>query len=248
MKPGDQISVDAQAGVDSGVRNGTRLTSTAFVHPGTLRIRDDRLKAVATIACSTPAGLYEVRLAHPADEADSGDTGRSWAWMRVEPDAGQTRQQCERRTAARPPESQEERWGSDTPWPQTPWDVRTVRAGKSLTAYDNSHMMVYGEVTLSSPAFVEPVVMRGSKNLSAVVRIRCAAPPGLYAVTAAGTGIPNTPWARLRVEPAGPNCHDPAPIHATESGGHAGFWLGTAAFLAFAAVALLVAYRLRPAA
>ncbi|MGG8410482.1 hypothetical protein ACM614_29970 [Streptomyces sp. 12297] len=247
VRPGDQVSVDARAGIDSGVRNGVRLVSTAFVRPGTLRVQSDRLKASATISCSATAGAYEVRLIHPVDEPDSSDTGRSWAWISVQPRAGQTRQDCEGRVAARPPDSQEEHWGARTPWPQTPWDVRTVRAGGTLTAYDNPHTMVHGDVTLSSPAFVEPVVMRGDKVASAVVRIRCHTPPGLYTVTTRGPGTSKGPWARFRVEPAAPNCQDPAPAQAAAPAGHKAVWIGAAAFLLVSAAAILIARRLRPA-
>lgn len=83
-----------------------------------------------------------------------------------------------------------------------------------MTVTDGLEMGGDGDVTLTSPVFTRPVVMYGARRVSAVVRIRCDAKPGLYTVVWREKGMPSKVWARLRVEPAAPDCRDPAPTLA----------------------------------
>lgn len=123
-----------------------------------------------------------------------------------------------------------------------------MRAGGEMTATDGLVMGGDGGVTLTSPAFTRPVVMRGAKRVSAVVRVRCDAKPGLYTVVWREKGKPSKVWARLRVEPAAPDCHDPAPTPVDMVKGTA-LWLAAgicAAALAVGAYALKRRRRAHP--
>ncbi|MGW7172266.1 hypothetical protein [Streptomyces xanthophaeus] len=62
-------------------------------------------------------------------------------------------------------------------------------------------------------------VMHGDKLVSAVVRIRCDAQPGLYIVQWNEKGRPAKEWARYRVTPAAADCRDAA---ASSDGSRAG--------------------------
>ncbi len=239
------VAVNVQAASRSGVSNVTQMESEASVRPRVLRMQGSGLKDSVPVSCVAADGVREIRLPLPASVPDS--TAQARTSQSVDSKAGYTRRDCERSVATQQAAAQDEHRDPGTYWPQTPWDVRTVRAGGTLTA-DEPLALFSDGVTLSSPAFVEPVVMHGGKTVSAVVHIRCTAPPGLYTVTATGPGAPAGPWARFRVEPALPNCHDPAPARAAGSSGHKGVWLGAAAFFVFSAIALIAVLRFRPAA
>ncbi|WKD31144.1 hypothetical protein [Streptomyces xanthophaeus] len=178
-----------------------------------MRMDDPHVTAVMTISCTATPGSYEVRIGSGGDPNPSEVT-RLWGKVRVAPAEETERAACARRVSELPPEPQEERWPAGVEWPATPWDVRSVRAGEEMTATDGLAMGGDGGVTLTSPAFTRPVVMYGAKRVSAVVRIRCDAEPGLYTVTWREKAMPSKVWARLRVEPAAPDCHDPAPTPA----------------------------------
>ncbi|MFD3760471.1 hypothetical protein [Streptomyces sp. NPDC058622] len=111
----------------------------------------------------------------------------------------------------------EERYLAGTQWPSSPWDVRTVPAGGELRAKDGLEMATDGMVKLTSPGFTEPVVMHGDKMVSATVRIRCSAQPGLYIVQWNEEGKPAREWARYRVTAPPAGCHDPA--SSSQAGG-----------------------------
>ncbi|MFJ3203657.1 hypothetical protein [Streptomyces sp. NPDC086989] len=211
VRPGEQISVSV--GLQDAVGNGDRVFSEAFTADGRMRMNDPHVTAVLTISCTAAPGSYEVRIGSGGEQNPSEVT-RLWGSVRVAPAEEAERAACARRVSELPPEPQEERWPADVEWPASPWDVRSVRAGGEMTATDGLEMGGDGGVTLTSSAFTGPVVMRGAKRVSAVVRIRCDAKPGLYTVVWREKGKPSKDWARLRVEPAVPGCHDPAPTLA----------------------------------
>ncbi|MER5733357.1 hypothetical protein ABT084_34360 [Streptomyces sp. NPDC002138] len=219
VHPGDRVEISTEARSSADTRNGARVLSGAFKEGGILRMDDRLVVAVMTISCAAAPGSYEVRLAAPAGEAAAAsDVGRLWGNVQVAQADEPTRAECERRVAALPPQSQEENWGADAPWPQTPWHVTSVRAGGELTAHDNSQLAGEGDVRLSSPGFTGTVVMHGDKAVTATARIRCDAQPGLYVVQRAEGGKPAQVWARYRVTPPDAGCHDPAPqaqVHRT---------------------------------
>ncbi|MFD6936672.1 hypothetical protein ACFWAP_11050 [Streptomyces goshikiensis] len=200
-------------GLQDAVGNGDRVFSEAFTSDGRMRMNDPHVTAVMTISCTAAPGSYEVRIGSGGDRNPSEVT-RLWGRVRVAPAEETERAACARRVSELPPESQEERWPADVEWPASPWDVRSVRAGGEMTATDGLQMGGDGSVTLTSPVFTRPVVMYGARRVSAVVRIRCDAKPGLYTVVWREKGTLSKVWARLRVEPAAPNCHDPAPTLA----------------------------------
>ncbi|MYV74684.1 hypothetical protein GT352_12185 [Streptomyces sp. SID1046] len=210
VRPGDRVTISTSATVDADTRNGVRVVSGAFVTAGTLRREDHLVTAIMTVACTAASGPYEVRFRSPVGEENPSGIDRLWGSVRVAPADETERVECARRVSELPLESQEEHWPGDAPWPQTPWDVRTVRAGGTITATDNSHMAGDGEVKLSSPAFTQSVVMRGSKKVDAAVRIRCEVQPGVYTVHWNEKGKPAKEWARYRVTEAAPGCQDPA--------------------------------------
>ncbi|MFG2987339.1 hypothetical protein ACGFYQ_39940 [Streptomyces sp. NPDC048258] len=211
VRPGEQVSVSV--GLQDAVGNGDRVFSEAFAADGRMRMNDPHVTAVMTISCTAAPGSYEVRIGSGGDRNPSEVT-RLWGSVRVAPAEATERAACGRRVSELPPEPQEERWPADVEWPASPWDVRSVRAGGEMTATDGLEMGGDGGVTLISSAFTRPVVMHGAKRVSAVVRIRCDAKPGLYTVVWREKGKLSKDWARLRVEPAAPDCHDPAPTLA----------------------------------
>ncbi|MFI1065702.1 hypothetical protein ACH4TC_27855 [Streptomyces spororaveus] len=200
-------------GLQDAVGNGDRVFSDAFTADGRMRMNDPHVTAVMTISCTAAPGSYEVRIGSGGDRNPSEVT-RLWGSVRVAPAEEAERAACARRISELPPEPQEERWPADMEWPATPWDVRSVRAGGQMAATDGLEMGGDGGVTLTSPVFTRPVVMYGARRVSAVVRIRCDAKPGLHTVVWQEKGKPSKVWARLRVEPAAPDCHDPAPTLA----------------------------------
>ncbi|QTI49264.1 hypothetical protein JYK04_07135 [Streptomyces nojiriensis] len=236
---GERISVSTEAMVSGDARNGVRVVSPAFVADGTLRMDDRLLTAVVTVSCAAAPGSYEVRFGSPVGDENVSKIDRLWGSVRVAPAEAAEREACERRVAELPPVSQEERWPEDIGWPATPWDVRSVRAGERMTASDGVAMASDGEVTLSSPAFTRSEVMRGAKLVSAVVRIRCDAQPGLYAVRWNERGRKAKIWARYRVvDTAAPGCQDPVAAPQASAVRRAAPWLlgGAAALTASGAV------------
>ncbi|MFD5416108.1 hypothetical protein [Streptomyces nojiriensis] len=211
VRPGEQVSVSV--GLQDAAGNGDRVFSEAFTADGRMRMNDPHVTAVMTISCTAAPGAYEVRIGSGGDRNPSEVT-RLWGRVRVAPAEEAERAACARRVSELPPEPQEEHWPADVEWPASPWDVRSVRAGREMTVTDDLEMGGDGDVTLTSPVFTRPVVMYGAKKVSAVVRIRCDAKPGLYTVVWREKGKPSKVWARLRVEPAAPDCRDPAPTLA----------------------------------
>lgn len=210
-RPGDRIGVTTEALRSSDAFSGVRVTSPAFAADGTFRMDDNLLKAVATISCTAEPGSYEVRFGSAVDVHIGSEIDRLWGTVRVAPADAAERAECARKTAARPPESMEERYPAGTQWPASAWDVRTVQAGGELRAKDGLEMGNDGEVELTSPGFTQPVVMHGDKMVTATVRIRCAAEPGLYVVHWNEKGKPAREWARYRVTAAAADCQDRRP-------------------------------------
>lgn len=208
VRPGEQVSVSV--GLQDAVGNGDRVFSEAFTADGRMRMNDPHVTAVMTISCTAAPGAYEVRIGSGGDRNPSEVT-RLWGSVRVAPAEEAERAACARRVSELPPQPQEEHWPADVEWPATPWDVRSVRAGGEMRATDGLEMGGDGGVTLTSSVFTRPVVMYGARRVSAVVRIRCDAKPGVHTVVWREKGAPSKVWARLRVEPAAPDCHDPAP-------------------------------------
>ncbi|MFF2789929.1 hypothetical protein ACFVT6_24780 [Streptomyces sp. NPDC058049] len=199
VRPGEQVSVSV--GLQGAVDNGDRVFSGAFTADGRMRMNDPHVTAVMTISCTAAPRSYEVRIGSGGDPNPSEVT-RLWGNVRVAPAEETERAACARRISELPPELREERWPADAEWPASPWDVRSVRAGGEMTATDGLGMGGDGGVTLASPVFTRPVVMHGAKRVSAVVRIRCDAKPGLYTVAWREKGRPSKVWARLRVAEA----------------------------------------------
>ncbi|MCX5078617.1 hypothetical protein OHA84_37060 [Streptomyces sp. NBC_00513] len=208
VQPGDRVAVSTPARVSADARNGVRVTSGAFAKDGMLRMQNTVVTAVVTISCAATAGPHEVFLKPPADEQEESGGSRLWGSVQVAAADGQAREECTRRTAQAPEESQEEDWGRDAPWPQTPWHVRTVQAGARIAAQDNTHTAYDGQVKLTSSGFTAPVVMRGDKMATATAAIRCDAQPGLYTVEWKEAGKSQKVWARYRVTQAAPDCMD----------------------------------------
>ncbi|MFD7079972.1 hypothetical protein [Streptomyces sp. NPDC059918] len=207
VRPGERVSVTTEARVSGDAFSGVRVTSPAFAGDGTLRMDDNLLVAVATVSCAAGPGFHEVRFGSPHGNENASEIDRLWGGIRVAPADAAERAECERQVAQRQPESQEERYPAGTAWPASPWDVRPVAAGGQLKAEDGLEMGGDGMVELSSPGFTQPVVMHGDKKVTATVRIRCDAQPGLYIVHWNEEGEPAKIWARYRVTAATPGCH-----------------------------------------
>ncbi|MFD7259957.1 hypothetical protein [Streptomyces sp. NPDC059874] len=245
VRPGERITVTAKAKVSGDAFNGVRVTSPAFAADGTLRRDDSLLVAVVTVSCSSAPGSYEVRFAPPVGDENMPKIDTLWGSVRVSPADEAEQADCARRVAELPPVSQEEHWPDDGVWPASPWDVRSIQAGGQLKATDGLAMANDGEVTLSSPAFTRPVVMHGAKLASATVQIRCDAKPGLYTVHWNEQRKPAKIWARYRVTPAAPDCHDPAPPQASEPGQSTSWLIGGAVLAAAGAATYLLIRRQR---
>lgn len=246
VRPGERVIVTTEAMRSGDAFSGVRVTSPAFASDGTFRMDDLVLNALATISCAAEPGSYEVRFGSSRSEDIGVEIDRSWGRVRVEPADAAERAQCARQVAERPPESMEERYPAGSEWPASPWDVRSVQAGGKLHAEDGLEMGNDGSVELSSPGFKRPVVMRGDKHVSATVRIRCDAKPGLYVVHWNEKGKPAKEWARYRVTAAPTDCHDREPgPQAGEAASPAHWFLGAAAFLAAAGAGAWAWLRLR---
>lgn len=212
VRLGERVVVTTEAMRSGDAFSDVRVTSPAFAAEGTFRRDDFLLKAVATVACTTEPGSYEVRFGSPLGDENASKIDRLWGRIRVAPADAAERAECARQVTARPPESMEERYPADTQWPASPWDVRSVPAGGELHAEDGLEMGNDGMVEPSSPGFTRPVVMHGARHVSAMVRIRCDAQPGLYVVHWKEKGKPAKDWARYRVTAAAPGCQDPAAV------------------------------------
>ncbi|WP_406514452.1 hypothetical protein OG851_41975 (plasmid) [Streptomyces sp. NBC_00161] len=227
-----------EALVSGDAFSGVRVTSPAFVADGILRMDDRLLKAVATVSCTAEPGSYEVRFGSPIGNENASKINRLWGSLRVAPADAAERAECARQVGARPPESMEERYPEGSEWPSSPWDVRTVQAGGELRAKDGLEMGTDGMVELTSPGFTQSAVMHGDKLVSATVRIRCNAQPGLYVVHWNEKGNPAKEWARYRVTAAAQGCQDPAMAPQASAVRQAAPWLlaGATALAAAGAV------------
>lgn len=238
VRPGDRVSVSV--GTQDAAGSGDRVFSGAFAADGRLRMQDPEVVAVMVISCTAAPDSYEVRIRSGGD-LNPAEITRLWSTVRVAPADAAERAECARKVSELPPESEGERYSADVPWPASEWDVRTLRAGDRRTVKDGLEMGTDGDVTLSSPAFTRSVVMHGAKQVSATVRIRCDAQPGLYVVHWNEAGKPPKVWARFRVESAAPDCRDPAPPPQASGARRAVPWLvgagaAVAAASAYAAV------------
>ncbi|MGW6877746.1 hypothetical protein ACWGHA_36095 [Streptomyces xanthophaeus] len=251
VRPGERITVTTEALRSGDAFSGVRITSPAFAADGVFRRDDGLLRAGAAVSCTAEPGSYQVRFGAPPTEDIGADINRLWGTVVVAPADPAQRAACARQVAERPAESMEERYPAGSAWPASPWDVRSVPAGGELEAKDGLEMGSDGMVELSSPGFTKPVVMHGDKLVSAVVRIRCDAQPGLYIVQWNEKGRPAKEWARYRVTPAAADCRDAA---ASSNGNRAGerkpWAYGTAATLVAGGIATglwLLKRRVRPA-
>ncbi|WP_407841945.1 hypothetical protein ACE1OC_42055 (plasmid) [Streptomyces sp. DSM 116496] len=239
--PGERLTFTLPASLPG--KNGNRVVSEIFVEPGTLRMNDPVITAVATVACDTPPGVYPVRQTGP-DGPPEGARGEPWVSVEVADIGAAERAACPAKVAALPPEQPEEHWPAGRSWPQSPWDVRTFRPGEAVTPTASDASAGYGD-TLTSPGFTGRAVMRGAKAVvTAAATIRCDAGPGLYEVRWAGG---DEVWARYRVagsaDPDRPACRDRA---AEPAPGRTPWPAGTAAALAaVGVVAYAVARRRR---
>ncbi|MET9856672.1 hypothetical protein ABZY57_27500 [Streptomyces sp. NPDC006450] len=198
--PGQRLTFTLPASLPG--KNGNRVVSEIFVGPGTLRMNDPVITAVATVACDTPPGVYPVRQTGPGGPVE-GAGGPPWVTVEVADVGAAERGACPGKVAALPPERPEEHWPAGRSWPQSPWDVRTFRPGDEVTATASDASAGFGD-TLASSGFTGKAVVHGAKAVvTAAATIRCDAGPGLYEVRWAGG---DEVWARYRVAgPADPN-------------------------------------------
>lgn len=236
--PGERLTFTLPASLPG--KNGNRVVSEIFVEPGTLRMNDPVITAVATVACDTAPGVYPVRQTGPGGPTE-GAQGEPWVSVEVADIGAAERGACPGKVAALPPEQPEEHWPAGRSWPQSPWDVRTFRPGDEVTPTASDASAGYGD-TLTSPGFTGKAVMRGAKAVvTAAATIRCDVGPGLYEVRWAGR---DEVWARYRVaDPvAGPACRAQA---AEPAPGRTPWLAGTAAALAVTGAAVYAVVRRR---
>ncbi|MFY4722136.1 hypothetical protein [Streptomyces sp. LaBMicrA B280] len=201
VRPGDTLTVDARSGEAA---YGDTMHSSVFVATGTLRMMDPLLTTTVTIACDARPGI------RPVTRRGAGDVGPDehplrWARVRVQPVDEDARRACRDKVKRLPAPDLEERWAPGDTWPQSPWDVRTFRAGSRITITDNDDEGSDGGISLTSRAFADRPVLRGARAvLTATATLKCGAAPGLYVVYRhdARQGGPDRRWARLRVAPA----------------------------------------------
>ncbi|MQY38973.1 hypothetical protein SRB17_69880 [Streptomyces sp. RB17] len=234
VRPGDTLTVEARSGEAA---YGDTLRSAAFVATGTLRMRDPLLTTTVTIACDARSGTYPV-LRRGAGDVGPDEHPFRWARVRVGPADEAARRACRDKVKKLPAPDPEERWAPGDTWPQSPWDVRTFRAGSRITITDNDDEGADGQIRLSSRAFTERPVLRGAKAvLTATATLTCDAAPGRYVVYRHEPGQkgPDRPWARLRIAPAarGSACSTQAVAHSSGTSGTA--WTAGGAVLAAAA-------------
>ncbi|MBT2404452.1 MULTISPECIES: hypothetical protein [unclassified Streptomyces] len=210
-RPGEQLTFTAPSHLPG--MNGKWVISKAFIRPGTLRMNDPVMTAVATVACDTPPGVYAVETNMP-DGPAQGIKANAWVTVNVADIGEAERGACPGKVAALPPEPLEERWPVSDSWPQSPWDVRTFQPGAKVTP---TAMAEGYDKPLTSPGFTDKPVMRGAKAVvTATAVIRCDAAPGLYEVRWVGR---DEVWARYRVartdDAARHGCQDEAEALAT---------------------------------
>ncbi|MEU6071531.1 hypothetical protein ABZ864_45655 [Streptomyces sp. NPDC047082] len=248
VHPGDSLAVKA---ADGQAAYGDTVDSPAFVAAGKLRMVAPLLTATVTIACDTRPGTYPVTRAGANAE---GPVGRPapWARVHVEPTDEDARRACRDKVKNMPPPDREERWAATDTWPQSPWDVRTFRAGSRITITDNDDEGKDGYITLTSRAFTDRPTLRGAKAvLTATTTLKCDAAPGLYVVYRHDVDQdgPDKPWARLRISPAAHAgaCSTQAAAHSSGTSRTAMVaWTGGGLLLASAAgTALLLRARSR---
>ncbi|MFJ3309448.1 hypothetical protein ACIPSA_41665 [Streptomyces sp. NPDC086549] len=201
VHPGDTLTAIAK---DGQAAYGDTVSSSVFLAAGKLRMMAPLLTATVTIACDARTGTYPVLLNGAGAEGPAGHPFH-WAQVRVEPADEAARSACRDKVKKMPPPDREERWAADDTWPQSPWDVRTFKAGSRITITDNDDEGSDGYITLSSRAFTDRPVLRGAKAvLTATTTLKCDAVPGLYVVDRHDVGQkgPDRVWARLRIAPA----------------------------------------------
>ncbi|MGW3118062.1 hypothetical protein ACWDBW_13125 [Streptomyces sp. NPDC001107] len=169
--------------------------------PDRLRMMDPLLTTTVTIACEAEPGTYPV-LRRGAGDVGPDEHPFRWARVRVEPADEAARRVCRDKVKEPLRPAPEERWAPGATWPQSEWDVRTLRAGHRITITDNDDEGADGDISLTSRAFTDHPVLRGAKAvLSATTTLKCDATPGLYVVYRHDAHLsgPDRPWARLRV-------------------------------------------------
>lgn len=190
-RPGERLTFTAPPHLPGWI--GDWVISKIFVQHGTLRMHHPAITAVATVACDTPPGVYQVGRAMPQPDGGPPDPA-PWVTVKVVDIDEAERAACPGKVAALPPEEVEEQWPADDSWPQSPWDVRTFQPGAKVTP--TATAMGYDE-RLTSRGFTGRPVMRGAKAVvTATATIRCDAEPGLYEVRWVGK---DEVWARYRV-------------------------------------------------
>lgn len=201
VHPGDTLTAIAK---DGQAAYGDIVNSPAFVADGKLRMMAPLLTATVTIACDARPGSYPVNMFGANAEGPSGHPA-PWARVQVEPADAAARRACRDKVRNMPPPDREERWAASDTWPQSPWDVRTFKAGSRITITDNDDEGKDGYITLTSRAFTDRPVLRGDKAvLTATTTLKCDATPGLYVVYQheVDQSGPDKAWARLRITPA----------------------------------------------
>ncbi|MFE2283813.1 hypothetical protein ACFXDJ_06540 [Streptomyces sp. NPDC059443] len=243
-RPGERLTF-TEASYLVGM-NGNWVSSEIFIEHGTLRMNDPLITAVATVACDTPSGIYEVERTGPGGPA-KGAKGEVWVTVKVEDITEAEREACPGKVAALPQEQPDERWPVGDSWPQSSWDVRTFKPGDEVTPTGSDADLGYGN-TLTSPGFTGRPVMSGKKAvLTATAVIRCEAVPGLYEVRWVGR---DEVWARYRVAPideaARLSCRDQVAEPAAKAAkGRASWLVGGAAVAAAGAGTYVLARRRR---
>jgi hypothetical protein len=174
--------------------------------------------------------------------------------VRVAPADAADRTACRAKLKAAPAPNPEERWPTDTPWPQSDWDVRAYHPGSRVTITDNDDEGLDGQVTLTSRAFTTRPTLRGARAvLTATTTLDCGAAPGLYPVYRHRPGdtkaAATRPWARLRVTRPASTATCPTRAAAPTSSGPSRTtlltWTGVGAVLTAAAGATSVRLRRR---
>ncbi|MET9293649.1 hypothetical protein [Streptomyces sp. NPDC003077] len=199
VHPGDTLTIKAR---DDQADSGDLATSRAFHAAEPLRMKAPYLTATVAIGCAVRPGTYRVDLVAPWGRPEN--LGEPWAKVRVQPADESARAACRAKVKKLPPADPEETWPSGTPWPRTPWDVRTFQPGSRLLITDNENEGRGGLITLVSPAFANRPVLQGDKAvLTATATIKCDVKPGLYPVyqdqPTASPGYRHQLWARLRI-------------------------------------------------
>ncbi|MGW2642072.1 hypothetical protein [Streptomyces sp. NPDC001348] len=240
VHPGDTLTVTAKSGQAA---YGDTVNSPAFLAAARLRMMAPLLTATVTVACDARPGTYPVTRSGAGLEGPAGHPA-PWARLRVEPADEAARRACRDKVRKMPPPNREERWPANDTWPQSPWDVRTFKAGSRITITDNDDEGKDGYVTLTSGAFTDRPTLRGARAvLTATTTLKCDARPGRYIVyrhDVDQTG-PDKPWARLRIAPGTrAGACSPRAAHSAGASRSVVAWTGGGVLLAAAAGAALV--------